>query len=49
MKRIAVVAGAILLVSMLALSLLSCGSSGGGGVTGSSNWDQMVWDVDNWK
>jgi len=47
MKRAAVAVGTILLLSMLLLSLQSCGGSDSGRV-GSSNWDSMVWDVDNW-
>jgi len=37
----------------LAVSLSACGGGGGGGggggTTGSSNWDELVWDQDNWK
>ena len=45
---------AIRMLGVLAVALLSaCGGGGGGGTTplpaGSSNWDQMVWDQDNWN
>ena len=35
----------------LLLVLASCGGGGGGSSvdeTGSSNWDEMVWDEDDW-
>lgn len=48
----------IVLIS-LALALGACGGGGGGGTpasgggttsaTGSSDWDQLTWDQDNWK
>lgn len=28
--------------------ILSCGGGGGGDGQPSSNWDEMVWDQDNW-
>ena len=43
----------LLLLPLLAL-LGGCGGGGGGGSkvplppSGSSNWDQMVWDQDDW-
>jgi hypothetical protein len=39
---------------VLMLGLTGCGGGGGGGgapppaPSGSSNWDTMVWDQDNW-
>ncbi len=43
-----------LTILLLAFSILSaCGGGGGGDApqqpTGSSNWDSMVWDQDNWE
>ncbi len=32
---------------LLSLLLSACGG-GGGGNSGSSNWDSMVWDQDDW-
>ncbi|HEX9626638.1 MAG TPA: hypothetical protein VGA00_06845 [Acidiferrobacterales bacterium] len=41
------------LVSALGLGLGACGGGGGGGAApppaGSSNWDEMKWDQDNWS
>lgn len=42
-------------VVALILSLTGCGGGGGGGAppppptSGSSNWDTLVWDQDNWS
>ena len=34
---------------MALMSLTACGGGGGGQpASGTSNWDQMVWDQDNW-
>ncbi len=49
-------AGIIKIVLSLTLAVLAtaCGGGGGGGggsnsaPAGSSNWDTMVWDQDNW-
>ena len=40
----------IRLLMMVGLLLLlgGCGSGGGNGDEGSSNWDTMVWDQDDW-
>jgi len=46
MKRISILA-LLLFAGLLLLS--SCGGGGGGGgSSGSQDWDQMVWDQDNW-
>lgn len=43
-----------LLVILALVVLGGCGGGGGGGSstpaapTGSSNWDSMIWDQDNW-
>ncbi len=38
----------VLLLAFVAV-LAGCGGGGGdGGAQGSSNWDEMVWDQDNW-
>lgn len=46
MKRIAVAVFAVVGL----LSIAGCGGSGGDDDTpsGSSNWDEMVWDQDSW-
>ena len=38
------------LTAFLVLGVISCGGGGGGGQppAGSSNWDTMVWDKDDW-
>jgi len=44
-----------LLLFMGLLFITACGGGGGGGggatppPTGSSDWDSMVWDQDNWN
>ncbi len=42
-----------LVILLGAVLLTGCGSGGGGGddpaATGSSNWDEMVWDQDQWS
>ncbi|GMQ87838.1 MAG: hypothetical protein BMS9Abin08_1048 [Gammaproteobacteria bacterium] len=43
----------LLLPVALAILIAGCGGGGGGGnnnnpPAGSSNWDTMVWDQDNW-
>lgn len=41
---------ALILIALVTLA--GCGGSSGGGTppppAGSSNWDEMVWDQDNW-
>jgi hypothetical protein len=45
----------LLAVLVSALGLSACGGGGGGGALplpgagGSSNWDEMKWDQDNWS
>ena len=53
MKELAKLIGIFTLLLMLAFSMASCGGGGDGDTTptppsGSSNWDEMVWDQDNW-
>jgi len=42
----------IFLISFVLLLLAGCGGSSNGGennaTNGSSNWDEMTWDQDNW-
>jgi hypothetical protein len=39
----------LVFIIVLPLLAVSCGGGGGGdGETPSSNWDEMVWDQDNW-
>ena len=44
MKRLLIL---LMLVAGLTLFLAACGS-GGSSSTGSSDWDTMQWDNDNW-
>ncbi len=46
----------VFLLMAIATLIAGCGGSGGGDntpstppATGSSNWDTMVWDQDNWS
>jgi len=38
------------MITASVVMLYGCGGSGGGGggSSSSSNWDEMVWDQDNW-
>ena len=38
----------LLTVMGLLLLLAGCGGGGGGGDESSSDWDEMVWDQDDW-
>jgi hypothetical protein len=38
----------VILLLALLFVLPVCGGGGGGGSGGSSDWDQMVWDQDDW-
>lgn len=40
----------IFLITFVLLFLAGCGGGGGGSssTNGSSNWDEMTWDQDNW-
>jgi len=50
MKGIQLFTIRISLALVLAAMLTGCGGGGGGApaATGSSNWDEMTWDQDNW-
>jgi hypothetical protein len=48
MKRLFVL---LMAVTLLVVIVPACGGGGGGGGDGevpSSNWDEMVWDADDW-
>ena len=42
----------VLMVVLFSLWLTACGGGGGGAAApppaGSSNWDALIWDQDNW-
>lgn len=52
MKRLFSYRTLLLILALTALAGCSSGGGGGGGEaaapTGSSNWDSMKWDQDNW-
>ena len=38
----------LIFLFFLSLAVVSCGGGSGGDTQPSSNWDEMVWDQDNW-
>ncbi|WP_345986558.1 hypothetical protein WCX49_05390 [Sulfurimonas sp. HSL-1656] len=36
------------ILAVTAITIYGCGGGGGGSSSGSSEWDTMTWDQDNW-